>query len=72
MPVLLPTMQKRELEAALRDAGLSLARAKTAVSVFSRFLLERDVKAGRVGFFQRYWKKPSLTITSADSKVAPQ
>lgn len=46
--------EKRRIELALRDAGLSRSHAKAALSVFGRFLLERDAKPGRERFFYKY------------------
>jgi hypothetical protein len=49
--------QKRELEASLREAGLSIKQALTAVSIFASFLLQREAESRPVGLFRRYWAK---------------
>lgn len=52
-------MVKRELEAALREAGLSIRDSKTAVSVFSRFMDQGELglEPGKHSYLGRFFTK---------------
>lgn len=55
-PELSQSLVKREMEAALRQAGLSLKSAKIAVSVFSRFIDQEEPETKK-SFFGKTFSK---------------